>query len=295
MTGGLGPCALRAKADRGAAAYVGGMPHLRDELEAALGPIYMVEREVRPVGDCRMFVVLELPSGPELLVKVLPAPISLGVDPGMFEREVLLLADHLGHPNLVAPRGAGRAGSSVYHTRRFVEGSTLRALLTRQGEFALHRTVQILRDVLVALAHAHAGDVAHGDLKPENVLVADGRALLVDTGMVAAIGRTLTKGGSAGAGVEAATAALCAPAYLAPERREGGAPGPQDDVYAVGVLAHEMMTGRPPAPEDDPLDEVRTVPAWFADMIRRCLTIDAAARWPHAAALIPTLSRGTWG
>jgi len=265
------------------------MPHLREELEAALGPIYMVEREVRPVGDCRMFVVLELPSGPELLVKVLPPAISIGVDPGMFEREVLLLGDRLGSPDLVAPRGAGRAGSSIYHTRRFVEGSTLRALMTKQGELALHHTVQILRDVLGALAHAHTANVAHGDLKPENVLVADGHALLVDTGMVDAVGRALP------GGVQAATAALCAPAYLAPERREGGGPGPRDDVFAVGVIAHEMMTGRPPAPEDDPLDEIRALPSWFAELVRRCLAPDAGARWPNAEAAMPSLSRGSWG
>jgi len=265
------------------------MPHLRAALETALGPIYMVEREVRPVGTCRMFVVLELPSGPELLVKVLPPATSLAVDPGMFEREVLLLADRLADPNVVPPRSAGRAGSAVYHTRRFVEGSTLRALLGREGEFSLHRTVQIMRDVLGALTHAHTADLAHGDLKPENVLVADGRAFLVDTGIVDAVGRVLA------GGVEAATDALCAPAYLAPERRETGRPGPADDVFAVGVMVHEMMTGRPPVPEDDGLDEVRTLPAWFADLVRRCLTPDASARWPHAGAAIAGLSRGSWG
>jgi serine/threonine-protein kinase len=265
------------------------MPHLRAALEQALGPIYMVEREVRPVGACRMFVVLELPSGPELLVKVLPAPTSLGLDPGLFEREVLLLGDRLADPNLVPPRGAGRAGSSVYHTRKFVEGSTLRALLAREGEFALHRTVQILRDVLGALAHAHTAGLAHGDLKAENVLLADGRAFLVDTGMVDAVGRVLA------GGIQAATAALCAPPYLAPERREDGDTTPADDIFAVGVLAHEMMTGRAPAPEDDPLDEVRTLPPWLAELVRRCLAPEAAMRWPNAGAALTSLSRGSWG
>ncbi|HUL02234.1 MAG TPA: protein kinase [Gemmatimonadales bacterium] len=265
------------------------MPHLRAALEAALGPIYMVEREVRPVGGCRMFVVLELPSGPELLVKALPAATSMGLDPGMFEREVLLLADRLADPNVVPPRGAGRAGSFVYHTRRFVEGSTLRALLAREGAFSLHRTVQLLRDILGALAHAHTAGVPHGDLKAENVLVADGRAFLVDTGMVDAVARVLE------GGIEAATAALCAPAYLAPERRDGGGTAPTDDVFAVGVLVHEMMTGHLPLPEDDPLDEVRTLPSWFAELVRRCLAPDPAARWPNAGAAITSLSRGSWG
>src|SRR5881628_380992 len=80
-----------------------------------------------PVGDCRLFVAREVPTGPELLVKLLPARLSLAVDSGVFEREVLLVADRLRHPQLVAPRGAGRAGAFVYHTRAFVAGTTLRA------------------------------------------------------------------------------------------------------------------------------------------------------------------------
>src|SRR5207249_11578717 len=100
------------------------MTELRAALQDALGPLYRVEREVRPVGDCRLFVALERPSGPELLVKVLPGQLSLAVDSGVFEREVLLLAPRLGHPGLVTPKGAGRAGSFVYHTRPFVAGTT---------------------------------------------------------------------------------------------------------------------------------------------------------------------------
>src|SRR5437879_12447808 len=84
------------------------MSELRAALEAALGPIYRIEREVRPVGNCRLFVAVGTPAAPELLVKVLPAELSLAVDARAFEREVVLLADRLGHAAIVAPRGAGR-------------------------------------------------------------------------------------------------------------------------------------------------------------------------------------------
>src|SRR3989442_1316907 len=89
------------------------MSELRAALEAALGPIYRIEREVRPVGNCRLFVAVGTPAAPELLVKVLPAELSLAVDARAFEREVVLLADRLGHAAIVAPRGAGRAGAGV--------------------------------------------------------------------------------------------------------------------------------------------------------------------------------------
>jgi serine/threonine-protein kinase len=269
------------------------MSELRSALAAALGPVYMVEREVRPVGDCRLFVALELPGGVEVLVKVLPAELSLAMDPARFERELQLLVDRLGDPHLVAPGGGGRAGSFVYHMRRFVDGTTLRAWLARHGELPLHRAVEILRSVLAALAHSHAKHMAHGDLKPDNVLLAQaGPVLVADAGVVDAAGRSLVVGSPG-----TARAALCAPAYLPPARHggdNGTGPGPGDDMFAVGVLAHEMLTGHPPLPESEALDDVRTVPSWFGELIRRCLAAEPAG-WGDAAAELDSLSRGNWG
>src|SRR2546428_631807 len=243
------------------------MSELRAALEAALGPIYRIEREVRPVGTCRLFVAVGAPAAPEVLVKVLPAELSLAVDARVFEREVVLLADRLGHASIVPPRGAGRAGAVVYHTRSFVEGTTLRAWLANHGELPLRRAVEILRDVLTALAHAHHATIAHGDLKPENVLLAGGRARVADAGVVDALERALSGGASPPGAVRAA---LCAPAYLAPERRDDGAPGgPRDDMFAVGVLLHEMLTGRPPAGGPHGLEEGRALPPWLATLARR--------------------------
>ena len=268
------------------------MSELRFALGTALGPVCMVEREVRPVGGCRMFVALELPAGTELLVKVLPGELSLAVDPARFERELLLLADRLADPTLVVPRGGGRAGALVYHTRRFVEGTTLRAWLARHGELPLHRAVEILRSVLTALVHSHAQRVAHGDLKPENVLLTDARTLVVDSGVIDAVERSLVAGTPG-----MARATLCASAYLPPERRGGTAAElvPGDDMYAVGVLAHEMLTGQPPEPECEALDEVRALPSWVGDLIRRCLATDPGARLADAAAALAGISRASWG
>src|SRR2546422_9715283 len=100
------------------------MADLRAALGHALEPAYRVEREVRPVGNCRMFVALEKSAGGGLLVKVLPGALSLAVDSSRFEQEIARLGRRLRHPSLVAPRNAGRVGSFVYHTRPFVEGTT---------------------------------------------------------------------------------------------------------------------------------------------------------------------------
>ena len=263
------------------------MADLRAALGHALEPAYRVEREVRPVGNCRMFVALERSAGSDLLVKVLPGPLSLAVDSTRFEQDMARLGRRLQHPGLVPPRGAGRAGPFVYHTRTFVEGTTLRAWLARHGELPLRRAVEVLRDVLAALAHAHADGVAHGDLKPENVLLGDGQALVADTGILGALAQALT-----GDGGGAATAALCATDYLAPERRAGqAAPGTRDDMFAVGVLVHEMLTGRPPAGNPEPLEEVRSVPAWLAELERRCRAAEPSTRWADAGS---ALASGSW-
>jgi serine/threonine protein kinase len=265
------------------------MADLRAALGHALEPEYRVEREVRPVGSCRMFVALQRSAGAGLLVKVLPGPLSLVVDSTRFERQIGQLGRELRHPGLVAPRGAGRAGPFLYHTRAFVEGTTLRAWLTRHGELPLRQAVEVLRDVLTALAHAHAAGVAHGDLKPENVLLADGQTLVADTGILGALAQALVD--SAG-GAATATTTLCTADYLAPERRAGqAAPATQDDMFAVGVLVHEMLTGRPPTGDPEPLEEVRSVPTWLAELGRRCRAAEPGARWPDAGS---ALASGSW-
>lgn len=266
------------------------MADLRAALGHALEPGYRVEREVRPAGNCRMFVALGRTDGVGLLVKVLPGALSLAIDSARFEQAVRSLGERLGHPGLVAPRGAGRAGSSVYHTRPFVEGTTLRAWLASQGELPLRRAVEILRDVLTALAHAHAAGVAHGDLKPENVLLGEGGgpALVADVGIVGAVTDS-TSGNASGA----ATAAICTTEYLAPERRAGDATGasPRDDMFAIGVLTHEMLTGRPPGVDPEPLETVRSVPPWLGELASRCRAAEPGKRCADAAA---ALASGSW-
>jgi len=256
------------------------VPGLRAVLQDALGPLFRVEREVRPVGDCRMFVVRQPPTGPDVLVKVLPGALSVVMDERVFEREVILLADRLSHPSLVPPSGAGRAAALIYHTRPFVEGTTLRAWLLRKGALPLTRAVEILRDVLDALAHAHAAHIAHGDVKPEHVLLAaEGRTLVADTGIVGAVARSLTTGTP-----HAASVALCAPAYIAPDRRQATDPAsPRDDMFALGVLVQEMLTGGPPLPAAARGEDSRQLPPWLTGLLQRCLAAEPADRWTDAA------------
>ncbi len=211
------------------------MSELRTALADALGPLYRIEREVRPVGEYRLFVATESQNGTQLLVKVLPAALSLGINDLQFERAVLLVGERLRHPNLVRPRGAGRAGSFVYHTRPFVPGTTLRAWIGNNGAIPLARTVEILRGMLSGLAHAHGGEIAHGELKAENVLLADEGVLVADTGIAGALGKPAT---------------------------------PRNDMAAVQLLAREMLTGTKPTIGEEPLERTRTLPLWLTEWLR---------------------------
>jgi len=211
------------------------MSELRAALADALGPLYRIEREVRPVGEYRLFVATQSQNGTELLIKILPAALSLGIDDLQFERAVLLTAEKLRHPNLVRARGAGRAGSFVYHTRPFVPGTTLRAWIGNNGAVPLARTVEILRGVLNGLAHAHAAEIAHGELKPENVLLAEEGILVVDTGIATALGKPASA---------------------------------RNDMAAVQSLAREMLNGAKPTVTDEPLERTRTLPLWLSEWLR---------------------------
>ena len=211
------------------------MSELRAALAAALGPLYRIEREVRPVGEYRLFVATQSENGTELLVKVLPAALSLGINDLQFERAVLLIAERLSDPNLVRPRGAGRAGSFVYHTRPFVPGTTLRAWIGNNGAIPLARAVDILRGVLSGLAHAHEADVSHGELKPENVLLADEGVLVADTGIASSLGKPAT---------------------------------PRNDMAAVQLLAREMLSGLKPTIGQEPLERTRSLPLWLTEWLR---------------------------
>jgi len=211
------------------------MSELRAALAEALGPLYRIEREVRPVGEYRLFVASQSENGTQLLVKILPAALSLGINDLQFERAVLLLAEKLQHPHLVPPRGAGRAGSFVYHARPFVPGTTLRAWIGNNGPIPLARAVEILRGVLAGLEHAQAAEIAHGELKPENVLLADQGVLVADTGIASALGKPATA---------------------------------RNDMAAVQSLAREMLLGRKPTIGDEPLERTRALPLWLTEWLR---------------------------
>ena len=213
---------------------------LSRQLQEALGQSYVLERELGGGGMSRVFLAEEAALGRRVVVKVLPPELAEGVSAERFTREVKLAA-RLQHPNIVPVLTAGDAVGLPYYTMPFVRGESLRARLAQGTPLSIDETVGVVRDVARALAYAHGEGVVHRDIKPDNVLLSGGVAMVADFGIAKAISASVTTGRITSAGV-----ALGTPGYMAPEQALADpAADHRVDLYALGVLAWEMLVGRP--------------------------------------------------
>jgi serine/threonine-protein kinase len=161
-----------------------------------------------------------------------------------FQLEARAVA-RLKDPGLVAVYDQGTDAGRPFLVMELIEGGTLRELLNERGPMPPHAVVAVLRPVLGALAVAHRAGLVHRDIKPENILIAhDGAVKIADFGLVRAI---------AAAGITSTSVILGTAAYLSPEQVGDGDVGAASDVYAVGVLSYELLTGRTPFSGDSTL------------------------------------------
>ncbi|MGH7548169.1 MAG: protein kinase domain-containing protein [Gemmatimonadales bacterium] len=277
------------------------MPELRDRLQAALGAAYRIEKELGGGGMSRVFLAEETELGRKVVVKVLPPEMAAGVNAERFRREIQLAA-RLQHPHIVPLLTAGSSGDLLYYVMPHIEGQSLRARLAHERELPVAEAVRIVRDVCDALAHAHAHGIVHRDIKPDNVLLSGKHALVADFGVAKAVAESTGKTALTSMGV-----ALGTPAYMAPEQATADpTTDHRADLYAVGALAYEMLTGRPPftaptvqavlaaqvtsAPE--PVTKYRdTVPPALAGLVMRCLAKRPADRWQSANEILEQLEQ----
>jgi eukaryotic-like serine/threonine-protein kinase len=246
--------------------------------QTAIGDLYHVLRELGGGGMSRVYLAEEASLGRRVAIKVLPAEWGAGVSAERFQREIYLAAS-LSHPHIVPLLTAGEsADGQLYYTMPFVDGESLRERLAREGELPIGDALRVLRNVADALTYAHARGVVHCDIKPGNILLAGQHALVTDFG----IARALSEAGGPDGGSLVGT-----PAYMAPEQVTPGAiVDHRADVYAMGAVAYEMLTGRPPyagvsplvvlashvTESPDPLTGVRsTIPAALAQLVHDCL------------------------
>ena len=247
----------------------------------------------------RVFLAEEARLSRQVVVKVLPPEMSAGVNTERFEREIQLAA-RLQHPHIVPLLTAGASGDLLYYVMPFIAGESLRVKLSREGELPIPEAVRILREVVDALAYAHRNGVVHRDIKPDNVLLSEGHAVVTDFGVAKAVSASSGSSSLTSLGV-----ALGTPAYMAPEQ---AAADPhvdhRADIYAVGALAYEMLCGRLPFAATSPqamlaahitqvpdpvLQHRRTVSPALNASIMRCLEKRPADRWQSAAELVAQL------
>ena len=159
---------------------------LRDELKAALGNLYSIEAELGGGGMSRVFLAEETALGRRVVVKVLPHELTGGVNVDRFRREIMLAAQ-LQHPHIVTLLTTGQVAGVPYFTMPYEEGRSLRQHLSDGGRLPIGETVGLLGDVAKALAYAHERGVVHRDIKPDNVLLCGGAAVVTDFGIAKAV------------------------------------------------------------------------------------------------------------
>ncbi|MGH7513888.1 MAG: serine/threonine-protein kinase, partial [Gemmatimonadales bacterium] len=268
-------------------------------LAAALANRYRVERELGQGGMATVYLAEDLKHRRKVALKVLRPELAATLGPDRFFREIEVAAG-LQHPHILPLHDSGEAAGFLYYVMPFVDGENLRGRLTRHGELPIHEAVRLLAEVADALAYAHGQGVVHRDIKPDNVLLSGRHALVTDFGVAKAVSEATGRQQLTTAGV-----ALGTPAYMAPEQ---AAADPhldhRVDIYAVGVMAYELLAGRPPftgrssqevlaahlTQPPEPVSALRpAVPEALAAIVMKCLAKRPADRWQSAEELASQL------
>jgi dienelactone hydrolase len=279
-------------------------------LQAALADRYRIERELGRGGMAIVWLAHDIKHDRQVAIKVIRPELAASLGAERFLREIRIAA-HLQHPHILTLIDSGEIPASLvdgpaalYYVMPYVVGETLRERLTREKRLSPRDAARILQGVLDALVHAHRLGVVHRDIKPENIMLAERHALVMDFG-VAKAARAAAETGPAESTVTTLGLAIGTPTYMAPEQAAGQTTiDARADLYALGVVAYEMLGGQPPFPGPTPqailaahvtqtprpIALVRPeLPAAFSAAIMRCLEKDPDRRWQSAEALLADL------
>lgn len=268
-------------------------------LKAAIADRYRVEREIGSGGAATVYLAEDLRHHRKVAIKVLHPELAATFGPGRFLREIEVAAQ-LQHPNILALLDSGEAGGFLYYVMPYVEGPSLRKRISDEGQLPIHDAVKILAEVVDALAEAHRKGVVHRDVKPDNVMLTGKHALVTDFGVAKAVNEAAGRGMLTTAGI-----ALGTPAYMAPEQSAADpSVDHRADIYAVGVMAYEMLTGSLPfagsntqaivaahmIADPEPLRARRAdIPSALEHVVLKCLAKQPADRWQSAEELLAQL------
>ncbi|HVH11351.1 MAG TPA: protein kinase [Gemmatimonadales bacterium] len=277
------------------------MPEPPVALVDALGDRYAIERELGRGGMATVYLVRDLKHDRQVALKVLAPELGALLGRERFLREIRTAAQ-LQHPHILPVFDSGEAAGLLWYTMPYVEGESLRDLLRRKGKLEVSEAVRLGQDIAGALQAAHDHGVIHRDVKPENVLLSHGEALVGDFGIArtarASSGDQLTQTGLS----------LGTPAYMSPEQGVGERDlDGRSDIYALGCLLYELLAGRPPYTgptpgalllqhAGEPIPPLRRarpdVPGSLEAVVAKAMAKDPAERFATADALRQALASG---
>ena len=260
---------------------------------------YRLTREIGRGGMATVYLAHDVKHARDVAVKVVQPRAAAALGAERFLAEIEIVAQ-MHHPHIVPLYDSGEAEGALYYVMPYEPELSLRHRLARDGPMSSREVVLILRDICDALAYAHERGIVHCDIKPDNVLLSGQHALLTDFGIAKATTRAAIP-------IRSVYSALGTPTYMAPEQIAGDEQlDARADIYAVGVLAYELLAGRPPFVgdtrqailaahvQDAPLPLVRLrhdIDTPLAELVTRCLEKDRARRWPSARVLAAELDR----
>ncbi len=275
------------------------MPQTFDRLQSALTGRYVLVRELGGGGMATVYLADDLRHRRKVAVKVLRSDLAASLGPERFAREIEIAAQ-LQHPHILPVLDSGDADGFLFYVMPYIEGESLGEKLKREGQLSVAEAVRLLSEIADALAYAHTQGVVHRDVKPDNVLLSGRHVLVADFGVAKAVSQ------ASGAVPALTTAGLAVgtPNYMAPEQAIADPTvDHRADIYALGVLGYEMLTGEPPfsgttravlaahaLEEPSPVTSRRPeVPEGLAEVIARCLAKDPESRWQSAQEIVDRL------
>jgi len=273
-------------------------------IAGALADRYRIERPLGAGGMATVYLAEDVKHERRVALKVLRPELAAAIGPERFLREIKITA-RLHHPHILELYDSGEAAGFLYYVMPFVDGESLRQRLEREKQLPLQDALRIAREVADALSYAHSLGIIHRDVKPENILLQAGHAVVADFGIARAVttagGEQLTETG----------VSIGTPTYMSPEQAGGEHElDGRSDLYALGCVLFEMLAGRAPftgptvesvihqhlAAQPPAITSIRpAVPAAVSDALTRALAKTPADRFNPVAQFGEALLAGEGG